>query len=382
MNDEATTRQKITGLGWRALRRARRRLLPQQGGIVDSRLSKDQLLPVEGDSILTALAPGILRLGEEMQRDDRPIVVGPWLSELGFEILYWIPFVKWFAERFSIAPERLVFVSRGGMASWYDRSDWQGAATYRDIFSAIDPDAYRKMNAGRWQRSGNQKQMEPDPAETGLLKQVAGDVGIGAHHVLHPAVMYNFFVVFWTHGRRLGLGVDLVLKHAIHEPLPAVPAWTGPELPSSFVAVKFYERPSLPHSPETAAQIRDLMLRIAERRTVVSLDTSFRADEHDGFAPPDHPNIVSARDWMTPENNLDIQTRLIAASDFFIGTYGGTAYIPPFVGKASLGVHTTDDINLSHQFLAMNVGRKLGRDVTLMHLRDCCHLVDIVAGKQ
>ena len=47
------------------------------------------------------------------------IVAGPWLGEVGFELLYWVPFLRWFAERFHVAPERLLVVSRGGTASWY-----------------------------------------------------------------------------------------------------------------------------------------------------------------------------------------------------------------------------------------------------------------------
>ena len=47
------------------------------------------------------------------------IVVGPWLTEVGFELLYWIPFVRWLQTTFELEPERLVVVSRGGVASWY-----------------------------------------------------------------------------------------------------------------------------------------------------------------------------------------------------------------------------------------------------------------------
>jgi len=44
---------------------------------------------------------------------DRPIVAGPWLGEVGFELLYWLPFLRWFVERFEISPDRLIAVSRG-----------------------------------------------------------------------------------------------------------------------------------------------------------------------------------------------------------------------------------------------------------------------------
>jgi hypothetical protein len=29
-------------------------------------------------------------------------------GEVGFELLYWVPFLRWFAERFDVPPERLI----------------------------------------------------------------------------------------------------------------------------------------------------------------------------------------------------------------------------------------------------------------------------------
>ena len=45
----------------------------------------------------------------------RPIVAGPWLAEVGYEVLYWIPFLRWFQDAFGVPRDRLVVVSRGGM---------------------------------------------------------------------------------------------------------------------------------------------------------------------------------------------------------------------------------------------------------------------------
>ncbi len=50
---------------------------------------------------------------------DRPIVVGPWCGEVGFELLYWIPFVRWLVDRARIEGRRLVVVTRGGADVWY-----------------------------------------------------------------------------------------------------------------------------------------------------------------------------------------------------------------------------------------------------------------------
>ena len=49
---------------------------------------------------------------------NRPVLVGPWSGEVGFELLYWIPFVSWVLHDAAVSPERIVIVSRGGPASW------------------------------------------------------------------------------------------------------------------------------------------------------------------------------------------------------------------------------------------------------------------------
>ena len=60
-----------------------------------------------------------------------PILAGPWLGEVGFEVLYWAPFLRWFAEEFHVDPARIIVISRGGTASWYQPfagSNLRGAA--------------------------------------------------------------------------------------------------------------------------------------------------------------------------------------------------------------------------------------------------------------
>ena len=32
---------------------------------------------------------------EELLRHRRPVIVGPWTGEVGFELIYWVPFVRW-----------------------------------------------------------------------------------------------------------------------------------------------------------------------------------------------------------------------------------------------------------------------------------------------
>ena len=43
-------------------------------------------------------------------RSDRPILVGPFLSEIGFEVLYWLPMLARYFERHAVAKDRVVAV--------------------------------------------------------------------------------------------------------------------------------------------------------------------------------------------------------------------------------------------------------------------------------
>src|ERR1044071_1289556 len=84
------------------------------------------------------------------------IVAGPWLGEVGFELLYWVPFLAWFADRFRVAPERLLVVSRGGTAAWYRPF----AANYREIFDYLTPEEFRKRHDERLVAQREQKQTD------------------------------------------------------------------------------------------------------------------------------------------------------------------------------------------------------------------------------
>ena len=45
------------------------------------------------------------------------VIVGPWTGEVGFELLYWIPFLNWLCEQ-GLDSRRFIVVSRGGTAPW------------------------------------------------------------------------------------------------------------------------------------------------------------------------------------------------------------------------------------------------------------------------
>src|SRR5262245_52707440 len=70
-----------------------------------------------GDS-LEAASDRLMRLLSRLESRSGPLILGPWLGEVGFEMLYWIPFIRWVHANFPGMQGRLIAVTRGGVQSW------------------------------------------------------------------------------------------------------------------------------------------------------------------------------------------------------------------------------------------------------------------------
>src|SRR5687768_251374 len=124
---------------------------------------------------------------EALRRDDRPIVVGPWTGEVGFELLYWVPFVRATVARYGIDPSRLTVVSRGGVASWYGAL----AARYVDVFSFYTAAEFRAAT----EEAKKQRRVGVFDAE--IVTRVRQTPGLEQAELLHPGMMYRLFQPFW-----------------------------------------------------------------------------------------------------------------------------------------------------------------------------------------
>ena len=63
----------------------------------------------------------IERLQDRLRRaitNRTPTIIGPWTEEVGYELFYWIPFVRWVVESLQIPREQLFVISREGTSSW------------------------------------------------------------------------------------------------------------------------------------------------------------------------------------------------------------------------------------------------------------------------
>ena len=262
--------------------------------------------------------------------DDRPIVLGPWRSELGFEQLYWLPFLQWALKTYKISPERCIALTRGGVGLLYP------AKHAVDLFTLRTVDEVRLENAV----DAEQRKMLKQMTVTAWDRRVAAEAvekqhGKGARfHLLHPSWMYWLFDPTWNEHATL----RHIVRHCDFSPLPVPDLPKGLELPKGFVAVRFYERHTFPLHQQVATMAREIVQGIAAKYPVVLLNQSLFADDHVDL-PLAGQNIFLLPK-VAPEQNLLLQAAVLARSQAFVGTYGGVAQWALMYRKPSLSFYT------------------------------------------
>jgi hypothetical protein len=304
---------------------------------------------------------------EQLLRHDRPIIVGPWTGEVGFELLYWVPFVRWAVSRYGLDPARLTVVSRGGVASWYGPL----AARYLDVFSFASPAEFRAATEDA------KKQRRVGAFDARILERVRATPGLAQAELLHPGMMYRllnpFFKQIATAAR-----VDAYTDYKRLEPA-SVPALG--DLPTQYVAARFYFSDCFPDTPSNRAFVSSTIDGISRHTPVVLLNAPFEVDDHrdmahgdvkGGLYGRDGARVISIADRMTPEQNLGVQTAVIAGARSFVGTYGGYSYLAPFLGVSALAFYSDRTFKPHHLHMAQRVFAQLG-GATVVPL-DVAHL--------
>jgi len=279
---------------------------------------------------------------DRLARRENPIILGPFLAEVGFELLYWVPMLRWAVDEFPELRGRLIGVSRGGTEGWLD----DVAATYIDVL-----DLYSPAELGA--RRASLKQRTISPFELEIYQRVKGATGLPFADVLHPALLFTFYYraikadnaafsagVWSSETAQRGYGARYDRLSAVDEDNVLA------QLPRDYVAMRFYFRPSFPDTPENRAFAAEMIRAVSREVPVVLLNNRLELDDHYDFEADQGEGVFTVHEHMTPGRNLAVQTAVAGNARAFMGTYGGLAYLAPFLGVPSLSF--SSDSRLVH----------------------------------
>ncbi len=285
-----------------------------------------------------------LRRLRSLDRSAKTIIVGPWTGEVGFELLYWIPFVRWAVSKLSVDPARLTIVSRGGTASWYGLP----GARYVDVLDLRTADELKAHMAEA------KKQRTMRAFDRRIIREIAASAD-GRAGLLHPALMYALYMPFWKQVTSARWADQYSSPARITAPSLAL------GLPKDYVAVRFYFSDCFPETAENRALVQSVIAGLARDRDVVLLGSGVQVDDHADFIPRDVlPRVHTIEQHTRPETNLAVQTAAIAGASAFVGTYGGFSYLAPLCGVDSVAFYSENNYYSHHLDFAQRMFATVG----------------------
>jgi hypothetical protein len=300
-------------------------------------LVKQHLLPHAMARLSAVDAPteeavAVERMLQRISRRDRPVIVGPWVSEVGFELLYWIPFLNWATTHGGLDPKRLVIVSRGGCADWY-----RGVAgRYVDLFDYYTPALFREKSDQR-RTSGRLKPRTMTEFDRDIVKLIRQTLHLGNSDLLHPTHMYRLFQNFW----QSKAAIDWIERYSTIKALPVLDTSdVAASLPDTFVAARFYFNDAFPDTESNRRFVTELLEGLTETTDVVLLNSSAQLDDLQDVPIAARRRIHDIAHLMPPRTNLEVQSKVIARSRAFVGTHGGLSYLGPLYGVKSLSFYS------------------------------------------
>ena len=331
----------------RDLRESVQELRQSVGGVRASVTHLDTRLQAHEDPLFAAGRTQLLSALEKIASRSGPVIVGPWTGEVGYELLYWIPFLRWVQSRFAIEPSRQLIVSRGGTASWYDAPD----ESYTDVFSIVGGDEFRTATG----EQTTLKHHSIDPFHVRLIDEVVRRRGLESREVLHPSLMFKALRQYWDDDA----GYARVREFTKYALLTPPVADRPPGLPADYVAVRFYFRRSFPDNAENRTFVASVVAALAERVPVVLLTSGARVDDHSDWLPAGMANVtvVSA---ANVERNLAVQSAVIGGARAFVGTYGGYSYLAPLYRVPTIAFYARRRFDWSHLSAAERAFETIG----------------------
>jgi len=266
-----------------------------------------------------------------IKHSKRPIVIGPWRTEVGFEVLYHLPFMSWLLKH--IESKRIYVITRGGAGVWYPVN----SANTLDLYTIRPVAEVRRQTSLDLVRHKAMKHYRISEWDRSVITQACGLWGIEHPIVVHPSLTYKQFHD-WFDGKA---SLHSTLRRMAIAPMVKPKPPTG--LPEKYYVSHFYARATFSPKPELMRFVYSVLSGLSLRAPVVQLQTPGGLDDHVDL-PIQHENVCTAAplgEPLRPDISLSHNSALIAGSAGFVGTYGGMQQLALRYGVPSMGFYET-----------------------------------------
>ncbi|MBF0239526.1 MAG: hypothetical protein HQM12_17625 [SAR324 cluster bacterium] len=284
-------------------------------------------------------------LTQTLPKNNLPILIGPWLGEVGPELLYWIPYLLKIREEGWFENHRLIAISRGGVDAWYQNI----VDEYVDVFDFLTTEEFRDINHERVNELKVIKQISWQNSEKSLIQKIAHSKKYSDFLTLHPSIMWSEVFGHWNRDSSIqkpdfeSLWNILSPQKFIHPVEKHTRKVTELNLPEKYIAAKFYfSDHSFPKTEKNIRFIQETLKHFSQKMPIVSMGIPHIIDDHESFIPQDSFNIIDISNKLKLASNLGVQTEILRRSCGFIGSHGGFVILAAFLDKADISFYGSD----------------------------------------
>lgn len=266
---------------------------------------------------------------EEILGTTGPVFVGPWNDSVANEVLYWIPFLRWLVGTYRLPADRLIVLSRDGVAEWYGTIADRYVDT-RSLFSASELEQWQQRTVP--QSEQNPKLAKLSPLDTEIMERAARVFDLSDFQVIHPSMLFRVLARL-ARDRTTNEQLPPVLRH---ERLRRAAPNAVAGLPDSYVAVSVAFSDGLPSSDENAALLQEIVEGLVAERDVVIVDASIPSN----MTLPPSPRVHRLDRLADGKVPVDLQARVLLRAAAFVGGYGDTGVLAAFCGVPTVLYHS------------------------------------------
>jgi hypothetical protein len=282
--------------------------------------------------------------------EQAPLVCGPFVGEIGFETLYWIPFLARLLESPALEGRRVVVMSRGGAEQLYRRLPAPQGIEYLDVVDLLGQDEFLAFER---QRIGDDPPRKNQKAASEFENALVEQAGLIDGVQVRPAQMFR-----------------MLKRHPVERVLafPWRPAAAERE---ELTVAKFWFGGQFPATDDNLTFLRRRLVDLMSNGPVVAIDNAFTLELN---AAVDDPFRAICREVGVPtmsttsyRSNLAEQIELVARASRLAATYGGFSYLGLYTGteiesyySAPRTVFTRHFVTLSYALGCLNAKKADG----------------------
>lgn len=239
--------------------------------------------------------------------EDKKSCLGPFTSEPGYELLYWIPYLR---HRLRGDFSGQVAVTRGGAGIWYP-------CKTLDSYDVVSLDEYIDGLNYRARQRNSYKSEKDDPLDKTILERMKLQSDIHPSEFITPHVS------------------KVIAESRSHPHERFEKPERFKELPDKYIAFRFYESLIFRKEHNADHWARHLLNEARKTAKTVLLRPNRSFDDHGEFADLEADITITYDHRMS----LDTISRVVAHADQFVATYGGISYLGPLYGVPTVAVN-------------------------------------------